>query len=127
MKIRIRGNTVRFRLTKSEVETLCTTGTVKDRTQFSSSDFIYIVKSSNTNDLKIDFVQNGITLFISSKLLQDWHKDERIGFYHSLRTVAGNMLDLALEKDFICLDTRDEDQSDNYPNPKLEESAPNGE
>jgi hypothetical protein len=29
----------------------------------------------------------------------------------------GQSLKLLLEKDFVCLDHTDEDQSDNYPNP----------
>lgn len=120
MKIRIRGNSVRYRLTKSEVHQLCDTGSIQDRTQFSSADFIYAVKISNVNELKIDFVQNGITLYISSTMLGDWANNENVGFYHSLRTVTGKMLDLSLEKDFTCLENRDEDQTDNYPNPKLD-------
>lgn len=47
----------------------------------------------------------------------------KVGFYHTQTLDDGQKLNLTLEKDFVCLDERSEDQSDNYPNPRLEEGV----
>lgn len=41
MKIRIKGNSIRYRLTKTEVETFCETGSIKETTTFGNALFTY--------------------------------------------------------------------------------------
>ena len=118
MKIRIRGNSVRFRLTKDEVEKLCTVGSIKEETHFSTSVFSYAVNVSETENLSIDFKENKIELKISEALLGDWNLNNKIGFSHTVKAQNAEFIDLLLEKDFTCLDDRGEDESNNYPNPK---------
>lgn len=45
MKIRIKGNSIRYRLTKTEVETFCKTGSYKETTNFGNSVFTYQLKA----------------------------------------------------------------------------------
>ena len=118
MKIRIRGNSVRFRLTKDEVEHLCRERSIEERTNFPNSDFIYEVKVAAIEHLDIHFANNKISLQISETLLENWDTNNRVGFSHSLATTNGKTIDLLLEKDFTCLEDRGEDESNNYPNPK---------
>ncbi len=118
MKIRIRGNSVRFRLTKNEVEHLCREKFIEERTNFSIQDFVYEVRVANTEQLDIHFVNNKISLEISESQLDNWDNNNRVGFSHSVTTSNGKTIDLLLEKDFTCLEDRGEDESDNYPNPK---------
>ena len=118
MKIRIRGNSVRFRLTKDEVEQLCIEKSIEERTNFSSLDFIYAVKVAETEQLDIHFSNNKITLEISNALIENWETKNRVGFSHSVATSNGKTIDVLLEKDFTCLEDRGEDESNNYPNPK---------
>ena len=118
MKIRIRGNSVRFRLTKNEVEHLCRERSIEERTNFTNQDFIYEVKVAATENLDIDFSNNKISLQISDVVLEHWDTNNKIGFSHSVATSNGKILDLLLEKDFTCLEDRGEDESNNYPNPK---------
>ncbi|WP_026915826.1 DUF7009 family protein [Christiangramia portivictoriae] len=118
MKIRIRGNSVRFRLTKTEVEQLCQERSIEERTNFTTQDFIYEVKATEIDELNIQFDSNKISLQISNALLKNWDTDQRIGFSHTISTTNGKSIDLLLEKDFTCLEDRGEDESENYPNPK---------
>ncbi|WP_299154182.1 hypothetical protein [uncultured Christiangramia sp.] len=118
MKIRIRGNSVRYRLTKNEVEHLCREGSIEETTNFPNLDFAYEVKVATTEQLNIDFVNNKISLQISDVLLKDWDTNNRVGFSHSVITSKGKSIDVLLEKDFTCLEDRGEDESNNYPNPK---------
>ncbi|MEM9077273.1 MAG: hypothetical protein AAGC43_09540 [Bacteroidota bacterium] len=120
MKIRIRGNSVRYRLTRSEVLELCTKGQVEEKTEFNESSFSYAVKVSDKHDdLNASFVDGGIVLHIPKTLLGDWDTNEKVGFYQNQNLDDGKELMLTLEKDFVCMDQTTEDQSDNYPNPKL--------
>ncbi|MFS4491642.1 DUF7009 family protein [Maribacter sp. 2308TA10-17] len=120
MKIRIKGNSVRFRLAKTEVQNLCEKGIAREKTAFDESNFVYAVKVSDKYDnLHASFLNLGIILFIPKSILSDWHLNDQVGFYHSQTLEFGEKLELKLEKDFVCMDETVEDQSDNYPNPKM--------
>ncbi len=120
MKIRIKGNSVRFRLTQMEVKTLCEKGMVREKTDFNESHFIYAVKASDEHDnLAASFFDQGIMLFVPKNSIVNWHTNEQVGLYHTQNLNNGKLLDIKLEKDFVCMDETVEDQSDNYPNPKM--------
>ncbi|KAA2216597.1 DUF7009 family protein [Maribacter flavus] len=120
MKIRIQGNTVRYRLTKSEVETLAQTGYYKEETLFGERTFVYAIKADQAiQELHADYVNDTITMYLNKDKSSAWPKNEIVGFSSEIKTSNGNTLSLLLEKDFVCMDNTDEDQSDNYPNPKL--------
>ena len=120
MKIRIKGDSIRFRLTRTEVEDLCEHGYLKEVTHLDESTFTYAVKSMDSTGMKARFENNCITLHVSKQLLKGWESNERVGFEQVEGDGASSPLHLLLEKDFVCLDRRLEDQSDNYPNPKLQ-------
>ena len=124
MKIRIKSNSIRYRLTKTEVETFCKTGIYKETTDFGHSMFTYVLKAKKgIGTLEASFEENTITLYLSDKKLSAWATPDRIGFSNTLDLPNGKQLSLLLEKDFACLDNTIEDQSDNYPNPKSGTSA----
>lgn len=119
MKIRIKGNSIRYRLTKSEVETFCKTGFFEESTDFDNVTFKYALKAKvGITMLDAKFEANTITLFLEKSKSDDWFKTDEIGFKHSILSKNGTELSLLLEKDFVCMDETTEDQSDNYPNPK---------
>ena len=119
MKIRIKGNSVRFRLTRSEVDSFCRTGKIEERTNLNGGVFSYSVRlDENVRELMAEFHDNTISLLLPEKILGDWDTNDQVGFQNTLRLENGDMLFLLLEKDFACLDNTIEDQSDNYPNPK---------
>ncbi len=121
MKIRIKGNSVRFRLTQTEVSTLCTTGRIEEKTSFNEAEFNYAVQVvDNLVELNAEFKASTILLKLPKGLANGWDKNETIGFENKVKLDNGNELALLLEKDFTCLDNTIEDQSDNYPNPKSE-------
>ena len=119
MKIRIRANSVRFRLTKSEVEAFCKNGYIENVTEFGKKKFTYAIRADNKVDqLNADFDGNTITMYVNQNKSSDWATNEKIGFECTVETNAKCKLSLLLEKDFVCMDETVEDQSDNYPNPK---------
>lgn len=119
MKIRIKDNSVRFRLTKSEVEQIGRTGKFTSHTEFEGSSFSYSVQvHPEAEELQAGFRDNTITLYLPPALAHEWTGTDKVGLEHTLVQANGKSLFLLLEKDFVCLDDRDEDESDNYPNPK---------
>lgn len=119
MKIRIKGNSIRYRLTKTEVETFCKTGIFKESTEFGESTFTYVLQAKKNIDLLwANYTQNTITLYLNDRELSSWAISDRVGYSSTMALPNGEQLSLLLEKDFACLDNTTEDQSDNYPNPK---------
>ncbi|WP_431162901.1 DUF7009 family protein [Flagellimonas beolgyonensis] len=121
MKIRIKGNTVRFRLTQSEVRQLSETGTVTETTLFGPTTFSYqVALHPDIEQLQANYADNQLTLLVPESMGKTWFHDEAVGFENQMALPEGNTLHLLLEKDFTCLENRSEDESDNYPNPKLQ-------
>ncbi|MGB3150244.1 MAG: hypothetical protein WBB27_06230 [Maribacter sp.] len=119
MKIRIRGNSIRYRLTKSEVETFSRTGSYGNETKFNNNTLSYILNAKEgIKNLEADFTDNTITIFFPKKEVANWADSTTVGFSHSFVLDSGITLELLVEKDFVCMDETIEDQSDNYPNPK---------
>ena len=118
MKIRIKGNSVRIRLTRSEVSKFADTGYLEEQTFFTGNKFVYAVKSvDNINELSATLDANKITMLVPGKLIKNWPANEEVGFNSNRLVDENNVLHLSLEKDFVCLDETIEDQSDNYVNP----------
>ena len=121
MKIRIKGNSVRFRLTQSEVKQLSETGSVQEISEFGTQTFQYRVQlMKGIQNLQASYIQNEIMLSIPESDGKDWFQKETVGFEHEMPLSEGKKLHLLVEKDFACLENTAEDQSDNYPNPKLQ-------
>lgn len=112
MKIRIKSNSLRYRLTRSEVERFAEEGVVKEKIQIGDNALTYILQRTAENEMSASFHNHIITLFMPGKMADEWTGTGQVGF-----DATSNDLYLLIEKDFTCLDNVDEDQSDNYPNP----------
>ncbi len=114
MKIRIKDNSVRYRLTQSDVRQLAQTGFICNLTKFINRTFIYAIESVDDTDLSAAFVENSIILKMPKVMIEALDNTDKVGF-----DGENGKLKLLIEKDFTCLDNTIEDQNDNYPNPKL--------
>lgn len=112
MKIRIKGNSVRYRLTKSDVEQLWRDGHLAEDTQFISKPFVYAIETSGEDRMTADFVGDKIVIYLPKEKIERLYKSDIVGFNEEYGTMR-----LLVEKDFVCLDNTEEDQSDNYANP----------
>ena len=115
MKIRIKGSSLRYRLTKSDMYRLSHEGYLEDKTDFGKRQLVYVIQKTNSKELSAFFDDNVICLQIPAGMIEELDKTDRVGFENK----QDNLL-LLVEKDFTCLDNVDEDQSDNYPNPLAE-------
>jgi len=118
MKIRIKGASLRLRLSKSEVAKLVHEGMVEDITPFADKVFRYAVERKDSGDaLSATFAQDTMTMSVPAQLVRDWDTNRLVTIDAHMPLPTGESLYLLLEKDFQCIDKTDEDQSDNYTNP----------
>lgn len=118
MKIRIKGNSIRYRLSKTDVALLTADGYLEECTSFGTATFRYALqRSADTEALSASYQDHKITVQVPAALLQDWADNSVVGFEARQPLAAGDSLYLLVEKDFKCLDDTTEDQSDNYENP----------
>ncbi|GLU54759.1 DUF7009 family protein [Dyadobacter frigoris] len=118
MKIRIQGNSIRIRLSKSEVDRLSTDGYVEEKTSFGKSAFGYCLqKKTGITELAAAYDDDKITMYVPETLLTEWPQNNIVGFDTNMLIGGNETLYLLLEKDFKCLDNVMEDQSDNFENP----------
>jgi len=119
MKLRIRGNSLRIRLTRSEVDTFAKTGYLEDKTSFPGDELAYALEAKPAiTGLEASFENNRIVLYVPAGIPVIWAANEVVGYENTVDTRHGNKLFLLLEKDFKCIDAPPyEDQSDNFENP----------
>ena len=118
MKIRIKGNSIRLRLTKSDVQTLKETALVEEKTIINAEEVLKysLVINENTEKISANFQGNKITVFLSKKEAAILIETDEITVEGHQENGQENGLFLLVEKDLQCLDTTSEDQSDMYKN-----------
>ena len=123
MKVRIKGNFIRYRLSKSEVEDLSLTGIVKETTCLGVNNFFTysLVSKDGIENLEANFMDGNLIIFLPKENAQNWFTNSKVGYRSTVKIDEKNILVLLVEKDFQCLDETEEDQSNNYPNPIAKE------
>ena len=118
MKLRIKGNSIRLRLSKIEVEKLSSSKYLEERTSFGNNTFRYAIQITDAGDeLSADFDGSRVTVFIPGSFIIDWAVNNVVGFTATKQVSDTESLYILVEKDFKCLDETTEDQSNNYENP----------
>lgn len=122
MKLRILGNSLRFRLGRSEVEAFGRTGSISERVRFGSSienDLRYELKIVEGSEFVGNFENGAITVGVPRSAVDEWVGSEEVSISGKQRLDQETSLKFLIEKDFVCLSAHnDEDQSDRYPHPK---------
>lgn len=118
MKLRIKGNSVRLRLSKTEVANFAKQGYLQEITEFGNTQLIYaLAKNTVINQLSAKMEANKITVEMPADIATNFTDTDEIGFQNQYAIHENLSLFLLVEKDFVCIDNTFEDQSDNYPNP----------
>jgi hypothetical protein len=116
MKLRIKGNSLRLRLTQSDVAQLLELGRIEETIQFApASDarltYALIVRNA-TNELALEYRDHTVTVVLSPDAARRWAESDDVGVY------AEGAVSLMVEKDFACLDRNDPQDADAFPNPQ---------
>lgn len=123
MKLRIRDNSVRLRLTRSEVDALRERGEVVANTGFPGGRRLqYRVESSPASISPAAlFSDNTVTVRLPEAAVIAWATTEQVSLEDVQTLDNGDQLQILVEKDFVCLTSREgEDESDMYPHPEAD-------
>src|ERR1700761_2362318 len=99
MKIRIKGNSLRYRLTKSDVDKLAKEGYLQEQINFAGNPLIYALQLTGGQQLTTNFIDNKITLSMSHQMIKEFIDTDRVGFEN-----MDGAIQLLVEKDFTCLE-----------------------
>jgi len=121
-KLRIQGNSLRLRLTRSEVSQVIEAGRVEETIYFSpgeGSRLTYaLVSEAGLMKPKIRNAPAAVVIALPETAAKRWAESEEVGIYFSVDHGLRGTLSVTVEKDFACLDLRDADNTDTFPNPK---------
>ncbi|MBK8502519.1 MAG: hypothetical protein IPL46_10055 [Saprospiraceae bacterium] len=119
MKLRLKDNTMRIRLSMTEVDALIKTGQISATTVFPGSNALTTeIVLEEVDSVEVSLKNSKITISIPSHLLSRWNIDSQVGHQWQIAIGKDHFMDLYLEKDFRCLtERRGEDQTALYPNP----------
>jgi hypothetical protein len=121
MKLRIRGDNIRFRLKVSEVQRIGAGHSLTEETHFPGSALSYTLDVADVAAIDTQFANDRITVRIPRELAGKWAATDEVSMYSELELGDGSTLSLLVEKDFQCLapgDHRhDDDDEDSFPHP----------
>ena len=122
MKIRIKGNSIRLRLTKTDVADLKEKGMVSEKTVFESETIFHysLYVDADSKEINAKFSDQTIEIFLPEKEAKILIDTEQITIENSQYNGEKDQLFLLIEKDLQCLDSTSEDQSDMYENTKTQ-------
>jgi hypothetical protein len=114
MKLRIQGNSIRFRLTRSEVARFSEDGLVAETTDFGAGHRLTyrLRKEAGGVDVRAELADGVITVSAPARIVERWATSDEVGI-----ATRGDVLRIDIEKDFRCLTRREEDEADAYPHP----------
>lgn len=120
MKLRIRDNSIRLRLTRGEVDTLRAQGAVSARVGFPDGGALSYLCESVPRLAAPSAAFDGKTLSVSlpAAEVDAWAGSEQVSISADTALEDGSPLALLVEKDFACLAPRaGEDESDMFAHP----------
>ena len=123
MKLRVRDNSIRLRLTQAEVELVRADGLVRGRVPLAgSNNFEYVLESSPATVKSEAHISNNVlTVRVPEAEILSWSDSDEVSISATQLVDGGDELTILVEKDFACLAPRDgEDETDMYPHPEAD-------
>jgi hypothetical protein len=120
MKLRILDNTVRFRLSQSEVRLIRDQSLLRATVRFpEDSRFEYVLESSPASvTASARFSDGAIHVVLPESKVNTWADSDLVAIECEQAVGNGEVLRLLVEKDFKCLSPRDgENETDMFPHP----------
>lgn len=121
MKLRIRGNSLRIRVSQTELEQISRDGAAFDVIHFDAATRLeYGVEVHADRPLGARFSGAGIRVTVPADEVERWLAPDQVSIAGEQALASGGALKILIEKDFTCLAPREgEDDSDLFPNPAL--------
>jgi hypothetical protein len=121
MKMRIKGNSLRLRVGRSELARLGAGERVVETSRFGSSPdstLGYSLKSEESiSAVSVNYRPGWLEVLVPTESMSAWCGNEDVGIYALLNVGNGESLEVSVEKDYACLDRSAEDNEDAFANP----------
>jgi hypothetical protein len=117
MKLRFHTNSLRLRLSQSEVVQLGETGRVAESIEFPAGHRLtYAVELQDSAEIAASFDGERIAVAVPAELGRSWIQSEQVGIENPNASPR-----ILIEKDFQCLHQESGgDQADAFPNPLMD-------
>jgi hypothetical protein len=121
MKLRIKGNSIRLRLSQTEVSDFTRNAQVEDSISFGNRQLTYVlIRLNQAKEIQASFKNDRIEIGVPFLIAEQWTKTSQVGFGAEQKLSDGETLKILVEKDFACLNVReDEDETDAFPHPQV--------
>ena len=123
MKVRIKGNSLRLRISRSEVGRLLAGVCLEEAIRFApelSAKFTFTLQCEPALSMPtVLYAENRVAILIPADQANEWGATGQVGIAEDISLGALGSLALLIEKDFACLDGSDEDNQDTFANPNV--------
>lgn len=120
MKLRIKGNSLRLRVSRSDTELLMRTGRVAETIRFAidnDAKLTYALEHSIAKpEICVQYQPWEVTVTLPTEEARRWSQGDQVGLYRDF-ALGEEVLAVLVEKDFACLDGSEADNEDAFENP----------
>ena len=121
MKLRIQGNSLRLRLSRSDITRFVQDGLVEQTVYFgreAGAELTYVLSRDNSRQaVDVISLPHRVEVILPGEAAQNWAATDQVGISAEIDLGNRGMLSILIEKDFACLDGSAEDNADTFPNP----------
>jgi len=127
MKLRIRGDSIRLRLKRGEVDQLAAGASIIEETHFPNAVLTFRLDISENDDVSASFNNGNLVVSLPKSRVLDWANTDEVSLVAEQKLSGAGSLSLLIEKDFSCLEPghhRDcDDDADTFPHPRAQASS----
>jgi hypothetical protein len=121
MKLRIQGDSLRLRVSPSELARLLDTGRIEETVHFAQQEdarLTYALEHAAVDrEIGVRYTPREVAVVLSTARARQWAEGDEVGIAGDL-ALGNRRLALLVEKDFACLDRKDLASEDTFPNPR---------
>ncbi len=123
MKLRIRSNSIRVRLTQGEVRQLAETGEVGETLGFPGGGWLVytVMAGEGTRWVTATFNDGLISIHLPATMVREWAEGEAVSIRGEVPVEEDATLSILVEKDFECLHrnpSKQDEDADTFPHPR---------
>jgi hypothetical protein len=122
MKLRIKGNSLRFRVTRPELDRLAATGRIEETLWLGpgpgAGQTYALEHNSGVAAVTLRFQPPEIAVVLPTAETLRWQSTPQVGIYATVSLGPRGTLEITVEKDFACLDSSVSSDPGAFPNPR---------